>query len=177
MIAVQLEEGPMRSSRTVSLMVSFGLMVMVASGIRPEVNAAPAATKPNILVIVSDDQTWSTFSPDLNPSVYAQLVDKGVLFNRAYDVSPECCPSRSEILTGLYETHTGVDGNRIPLTRPTLVQKLHDTGYHTILSGKYLNSWPCTPRPEFDQWVCSDENSTLVDPTLNVNGTITHFTG
>src|ERR1041385_674302 len=172
------QEGvPMRFRRHASLAVAFGLFLSLSAGIRPGVSAAPATTRPNMLLIVSDDQTGWTFSPELNPSVYADLVDKGVLFNRAYDVSPECCPSRSEIMTGLYETHTGVDGNKIPLTRPTLPQKLHDIGYHTILAGKYLNSWPCTPRPEFDQWICSDEHSSLVDPTLNVNGTITHFTG
>ena len=31
-----------------------------------------------------------------------------------------CCPSRSEIMTGLYEHHTGVDANDAPLLRPTL---------------------------------------------------------
>ena len=104
--------------RHASFAVALGLFLSLAVGIRPGVSAAPATTRPNILLIVSDDQTGWTFSPELNPSVYADLVDKGVLFNRAYDVSPECCPSRSEIMTGLYETHTGVDGNRIPLTRP-----------------------------------------------------------
>jgi arylsulfatase A-like enzyme len=55
------------------------------------------------------------------PSVYSQLVDQGVLFKRAYVNTSLCCPSRSQILPGLYEHDTGVDSNDVPLTRPTIV--------------------------------------------------------
>ena len=103
---------------------------------------------------ISDDQAWSDFTPALMPSVYAQLVDQGVLFKRAYVNTSLCCPSRAQIVTGLYEHHTGVDTNTVPLERPTIVEALHDVGYRTMLAGKYLNSWPCTPRPEFDRWAC-----------------------
>src|SRR5205823_3468732 len=134
-------------------------LLLVATGlalVAPTVGATPlggatTVQPPNVLLIVSDDQAWTTFNTDLNPGVYANLVDQGVLFNRAYDVTSECCPSRSEILTGLYEHHTGVDENTVALTRPTIVQALHDHGYRTMLAGKYLNSWPCAKRPEFDQ--------------------------
>ena len=120
-----------------------------------QARSASADDRPNILLIVADDQAWSTFSPKLMPSVYSQLVDQGVLFKRAYVNTSLCCPSRSQILTGLYEHDTGVDSNDVPLTRPTIVQALHDQGYHTMLAGKYLNSWPCDPRPEFDRWACT----------------------
>ncbi len=117
--------------------------------------AAPRASRPNILLIVSDDQAWSDFDRQLMPTVFSQLVDQGVLFRRAYVNTSLCCPSRSEIMTGLYEHHTGVDANESPLLRPTLPQSLHDAGYHTMLAGKYLNSWPsCDPRPEFDRSLC-----------------------
>ena len=75
--------------------------------------AAASETRPNILLIVSDDQAWSTFSRKLMPSVYGQLVDQGVLFRRAYVNTSLCCPSRAEILTGLYEHNTGVDANEV----------------------------------------------------------------
>ncbi len=142
--------------------------------------AAPT-TRPNILLILSDDQAWSTFSRKLMPSVYSQLVDQGILFKRAYVNTSLCCPSRAQILTGLYEHDTGVDQNEVGLDRPTFVQALHDTGYRTMLAGKYLNSWPCDPRSEFDRWVCvgTPEPSTysLVDPYMNVDGSWQHFTG
>ena len=143
---------------------------------------AAAATRPNILLLVSDDQAWSTFSRDLMPSTYGELVDQGVLFKRAYVNTSLCCPSRAQILTGLFEHHTGVDANVVPLDRPTIVEALHDVGYRTMLAGKYLNSWEtCGPRPEFDRWACvgAPEPSTysLLNPWINEDGVWTHRSG
>ena len=144
--------------------------------------AAPAAdARPNILVLISDDQAWSDFSPSLMPRVFSDLVDEGALFKRAYVNTSLCCPSRAQILTGLYEHHTGVDTNTVPLERPTIVQALHDVGYHTMLAGKYLNSWPCAPRAEFDRWACvgTPEPSTysMINPLINEDGTWRRFAG
>ena len=115
------------------------------------------------------------------PGVFAELVDRGILFDRAYVNSSLCCPSRSQILTGLVEHHTGVDENNITLSRPTLPAALHDRGYRTIMAGKYLNSWPCTPRAEFDAWHCVStpppSSYTMVDPWINDDGTWVHHTG
>jgi arylsulfatase A-like enzyme len=137
--------------------------------------AAASTSPPNVLVIVSDDQAWSTFSRKLMPTVYGELVDRGVLFKRAYVSTSLCCPSRAEILTGLYEHNTGVDDNDVQLTRPTIVEALQDRGYRTYLAGKYLNSWnSCEPRPEFDEWACvvshEPSSNSLKDPVVNVNG-------
>jgi len=103
-----------------------------------------------------------------------------VFFRRAYVNSPLCCPSRASILTGLYQHHHGVLLNDNPLEKPTIVQALHDAGYRTMLSGKYLNSWPCEPRPEFDRWVCVGEGRssyTEVDPVVNVDGVWSQHSG
>jgi arylsulfatase A-like enzyme len=143
--------------------------------------AAVADERPNILVIISDDQAWSDFSPALMPRVFSDLVGQGALFKRAYVNTSLCCPSRSQILTGLYEHHTGVDTNIVPLDRPTIVQALHDVGYHTMLAGKYLNSWPCAPRAEFDRWACvgTPEPSTysMIDPLINEDGAWRRYAG
>lgn len=146
--------------------------VAVASG---SPSAAAPQGRPNVLVIVSDDQAWSVFSRRLMPAVYSQLVDRGVLFDRAYVNTSLCCPSRAEILTGLYEHNTGVDDNDVALTRPTIVEAAHDAGYRTYLAGKYLNSWTdCAPRPEFDRWACvvshEPSSNSLKDPVVNVDG-------
>jgi N-acetylglucosamine-6-sulfatase len=161
-------------------------LMSAATGSMPEAagathQASARGSRPNILLIVSDDQAWSTFSRALMPSVYSQLVDHGVLFKRAYVDTPLCCPSRAQILTGLYEHDTGVDANEVALNRPTFPMALHDAGYRTMLAGKYLNSWPCEPRPEFDRWICvgTPEPSTysLVDPYMNVDGEWQRFSG
>jgi N-acetylglucosamine-6-sulfatase len=153
--------------------------------IDPQPSSAPtrvaSSSLPNILLIVADDQTAATFSPKIMPTVFADLVDKGVRFARGYVETPACCPSRSQILTGLYGTHNGVGGNTDLLQRPTIVQALHDMGYRTSLAGKYLNGQSCNPIPEFDQWVCGStppaSGYSLVDPDLDVDGTVQHFTG
>lgn len=136
-----------------------------------------APARPNILVLMSDDQAWSVFNRTLMPSVYSKLVDQGVLFNRFYDDTPTCCPSRSQILTGLFERHNGVDDNILPtnvsprpvsgLRRPTFVEAMHDHGYRTLLSGKFLNVESCAARPEFDHFSCTKtygkKNPVVVD--------------
>ncbi len=132
--------------------------------------------QPNILLIVTDDQSTTTFNRPLMPTLFGELVDKGVLFDRAYVNTSLCCPSRANILTGLFQHHTGVDANGKALDRPTFVEALHDLGYRTMLGGKYLNSWPCDPRPEFDRWVCEAQQG-YEDPVLNVDGVDTPFSG
>jgi arylsulfatase A-like enzyme/Tol biopolymer transport system component len=132
---------------------------------------------PNVLLLVSDDQAWSTFNATLMPRVYADLVDKGVLFTRGYDESSLCCPSRAELFTGLDQHHTGVDTNSTPLWNPTIVAAAHDRGYRTMLAGKYLNSHPCTDQPvEFDVWYCQG-GIKMLDPTVYPAGVQTTASG
>lgn len=161
-----------------AIALAAGLVVTVPG---PERSVA-APEGPNILVIVSDDQASSTFSPELMPAVFSRIADPGVLFRRAYANTALCCPSRAQMLTGLYEHHTGVDGNNVPLERPTIVDALHDLGYRTMLAGKYLNSWKtCDPRPEFDRWACTSTpppaTYSLQNPYLNVDGVWQRFSG
>jgi N-acetylglucosamine-6-sulfatase len=158
------------------------ILTLLAASLIPAIYEAPAAPpvfggRPNILLIVSDDQSSTIFSRELMPTVHEQLVDKGVLFTRAYVNTSLCCPSRAEILTGLYQHHTWVDSNGGDLARPTFVQALHDGGYRTMLAGKYLNSYGCDPPlREFDQWVCVVADP-YHDPVLNVNGTAVRIDG
>ncbi|MBA3430971.1 MAG: sulfatase-like hydrolase/transferase, partial [Actinobacteria bacterium] len=53
------------------------------------------ANRPNILLIISDDQPFSIFSRETMPNVFSELVDKGVQFDRGYVNTSWCCPSRS----------------------------------------------------------------------------------
>jgi hypothetical protein len=154
-------------------------MVTLASPAVAHPNASSAngddpPARPNILLLVADDQSWNTFNRALMPNVYASLVDRGMLFDRAYVDAALCCPSRSQLMTGLDEQHTGVDSNGMPLLRPTIVQALHDLGYRTGLAGKYLNSEPCDPQPGFDDWHCTGSppsNYAYTDPLVDDNGT------
>jgi len=172
--------GRRRSGRTLAVALVVPAVLVAAAlpaaagAVRSAVPAGVHPSTPNVLVLLSDDQAWSTFNRTLMPAVYSKLVDQGVLFDRAYVNTAQCCPSRSEILTGLYQHHTGVTGNQTPFDRPTIVDALHDRGYRTMLAGKFLNSMPCTPRPEYDRWACTSvgqSDYSLQNPTINLDGT------
>lgn len=157
-------------------------MLIAAPLVVPRAVAAPQAPAgPNVLLIVADDEPDDLYTPQFMPAVFSQIVGRGVDFSRAYVGSSLCCPSRSQMLTGLAEPRTGVDENDIALSRPTLPMALHDAGYRTAMIGKYLNSWnTCAPRPEFDRWGCvaSGKSSyTLVNPWINDDGTWAQQTG
>src|SRR6266540_1081617 len=133
-----------------------------------------ARGKPNILILLTDDQTFHQFDRSLMPNVFGQLVDQGVRFTRGYVNQSQCCPSRSTILTGLSAHHTGVDANSIQLDRqvpirPVVARALHSHGYRTALVGKYLNSENCDPRPGWDLWVCAT-TATEINPTIYAGG-------
>jgi arylsulfatase A-like enzyme len=126
---------------------------------------AQAVDRPNIVLIVTDDQRWDTLWA--MPTVRRQLADKGVTFTNAFVTNPLCCPSRASILTGTYSHTNGVWSNaggspfggvRAFDDRQTLATWLDDAGYETMLIGKYLNGYgpslgpPFVP-PGWDRWL------------------------
>ena len=66
-----------------------------ASGDR---SPAAAARKPNIVLVMTDDQRWDSLWA--MPAVRRMLAGRGVTFSNGFVVNPLCCPSRASILTG-----------------------------------------------------------------------------
>jgi arylsulfatase A-like enzyme len=106
--------------------------------------------RPNVIVIVTDDQ-----SDDTIPSPYEVMPflqrwaldprDHWIVFENGYVNTPLCCPSRATMLTGRFSHHTGVRDNEdahLFDESSTLATWLRDAGYHTGLVGKYLNLYP-----------------------------------
>lgn len=98
--------------------------------------AQAAENKPNIILIMSDDQGWGDLSINGNRNLHTpnidRLAEKGVQFNHFY-VSPVCSPTRAELLTGRYHPRVGVystseGGERINLEEETIVIYLSDNG-------------------------------------------------
>lgn len=112
--------------------------------------AAAQAAKPDIVLILTDDQEESLV--EHMPNVLALIRARGARFERAFYNVPLCCPSRATMLTGMYVQNTGVDHNlhaefvEAGLDTRTIAVTLRDAGYHTVLVGKYLNGYPA-PRP------------------------------
>jgi arylsulfatase A-like enzyme len=137
--------------------------------------AASAEERPNILMIVTDDQRWhGTFQ--LMPEV-KRLGTEGAIFDRAYATTPFCCPSRASILTGLYTHNHLVKKGSLTLDEYNAVNDLSvipdfkAAGFQTGFYGKYLNGWPQIAPAGFDDWaIMPSVNAYYSGEPWNVNG-------
>jgi arylsulfatase A len=111
--------------------------------------ALHATTKPNIIVVLSDDVGLSRVScygaaPFQTPHL-DKLAATGLRFERCYSM-PLCGPSRGALLTGKYPFRTGYLGNNSstidPKPHPTIANVLQQAGYATCAIGKLGQSAP-----------------------------------
>lgn len=101
--------------------------------------------KPNILFILSDQQHWQAVGfedPSFQTPSLDRLASEGTVFQNSFCTTPQCSPSRSSIMTGLYPSKTGVLGNMgaaggNPLQVRTIGAMLQEAGYHTAYFGKW----------------------------------------
>jgi len=101
--------------------------------------------KPNIVLILTDDQGYGDLSLHGNPNLATPNIDAiakaGAQFSRFYS-SPVCSPTRSSLLTGRYNYRTGVVDTYLgrSMMRPeevTLAEMLKPVGYRTGIFGKW----------------------------------------
>jgi arylsulfatase A-like enzyme len=132
--------------------------VVVAVASEPA-EPARALVRPNIVLVVTDDQRVDELGPMTFP-------DNGqwTLFTDMAVNIPMCCPSRSTLLTGRYASETGVltnsDGAKFDPS-VTTGTRLQAAGYRTFLVGKYLNDYPWNRGasyrpPGWDVWQAVD---------------------
>jgi arylsulfatase A-like enzyme len=152
-------------------------MTVGIAAIAPPADRAFAAGRPNVLVVLTDDQRpWGALGTE--DAVVTQIRDLGVRFSQAFVTTPLCCPSRASLLTGLYMHNHRVENNDEPLDvlkqvdSMTIADALHANGYETGMFGKYLNGWPNDVSPSgFDRWAITPR--VTYDPAeWDVNGTI-----
>ena len=103
--------------------------------------------KPNIVIILSDDQGWGDLSISGNKNLSTPNIDllaqNGVRFNYFY-VCPVSSPTRAELLTGRYHDRLGVystseGGERMNLDETTIAEVFKKAGYVTAAFGKWHN--------------------------------------
>ncbi|MFC7614095.1 sulfatase [Actinokineospora soli] len=136
-----------------------------------------AASRPNILLIITDDQPkqtqWAT------SKTFDWIARQGVRFSNGHVTTPLCAPSRASIFSGRYAHNHGVrdNGHAANLNQSTTVQRqLQLNGYRTGLFGKYLNSWAVANNPPgFDTWALLQPS--FVDGTYNDQGTVKTISG
>ena len=141
-----------------------------------------APQKPNIIIILSDDQGWGDLSINGNTNLYTpnidQLAREGASFENFY-VQPVCSPTRAEMLTGRYHARGGVystsaGGERLDLDETTLAEVFKQAGYATAAYGKWHNGmqYPYHPNGRgFDDFYgfCSGHWGNYFDPMLEHN--------
>src|SRR6187551_2127259 len=147
------------------------------------VACATGAERPNIVVILSDDQGWGDLSIHGNTNLSTPHVDSlakdGALFDRFF-VCPVCSPTRAEFLTGRYHLRGGVRGvstgqERLDLDERTIAEAFRAAGYATGAFGKWHNGsqWPYHPNARgFEEYYgfTSGHWGEYFDPPLEHNG-------
>ena len=137
-----------------------------------------AAQGPNIVIVITDDQTVAGFNRRTMPFAYRALGKQGTAFTDAVVTSPLCCPARAGFLTGQYTHNHGAWSSYPQLERPKehLAAWLQADGYRTAMVGKYLNSYddvvrPVTkPAPGWDEWRMLLEPLSYYGYEVSVNG-------
>lgn len=107
--------------------------------------ARPAGTKPNIVVIVSDDHGYADRSilgvqDDVSTPSLDRLAQEGTSYANAYVTAPICSPSRAGLAAGSYQQRWGAkwfDNSEVcPEDVPTIAELLKAEGYTTGYFGK-----------------------------------------
>ncbi|VXA99671.1 sulfatase-like hydrolase/transferase [Maribacter litoralis] len=131
---------------------------------------ANTKSKPNIIVILTDDQGWLDVgfngATDIPTPNLDALAKDGVIFNNGYVSHPYCSPSRAGLLTGRYQARFGHDCNMpydgendasvgTPLSEKMISEALKEQGYATSAIGKWhVGDHPSLQPPNqgFDHW-------------------------
>ncbi|WP_297796721.1 arylsulfatase [uncultured Eudoraea sp.] len=146
--------------------------------------------KPNIILIVTDDQGWGDLSFNGNSNLQTPNLDNlaknGVSFENFY-VQPVCSPTRAEILCGrqfrrlgVYATSAG--GERLNLGETTLAEVFKKAGYKTAAYGKWHSGMQAPYHPNsrgFDDFYgfASGHWGNYFDPLLEHNGKLVKGNG
>ena len=151
--------------------------------------------RPNIILVMADDQGWGQTSYNGHPVLKTPNLDamaaNGLCFNRFYAAAPVCSPTRASVLTGRTNMRTGVASHGFALRKQekTLASALKAAGYATGHFGKWhLNGMrgPGVPilkddpyRPSqfgFETWL-TVSNFFDLNPILSRNGAFEEFQG
>jgi N-acetylglucosamine-6-sulfatase len=155
-------------------------LLLVLLPLQAPTPAPGAASRPNVLVIMTDDQTVEEMR--VLPKTRGLLAAKGTSFANSFVSYSLCCPSRSTFLTGQYPHNHGVLANGGPnggyqrLNHAnTLPVWLQEAGYYTAHLGKYLNNYGVDspePPPGWSRWFGLMDPSTyrLYDYTVSDDG-------
>ncbi|MGY8688698.1 MAG: sulfatase-like hydrolase/transferase, partial [Verrucomicrobiales bacterium] len=104
-----------------------------------------AGSRPNIILVMTDDQGMGDLSCLGNPLIKTPNLDRFYGLSTRFTefhVSPTCAPTRSAIMSGRHEfrngvTHTIKERERMALSTTAFPKLLHKSGYETGIFGKW----------------------------------------
>ena len=141
--------------------------------------------KPNVIIILTDDQGWGDLSVNGNTNISTPHIDAlsadGATLENFY-VCAVCSPTRAELLTGRYNFRGGVystggGGERLDMDETTIGEVFQKAGYRTAAYGKWHNGmqYPYHPNGRgFEDYYgfCSGHWGNYFSPMLEHNGQI-----
>lgn len=147
---------------------------------------AASPRRPNILVVLTDDQRWDALGvvqrekgkealfPWLKTPNLDRLAAEGARFRNAFVTTSLCSPSRASLLSGRYARRHKVLDNftEYPNDLPSYPQRLKAAGYETAYIGKWhMGEDNDAQRPGFDHWMSHRGQGNYFDNEFNVDGT------
>ena len=169
----------------------------------PGVLIGQLTKRPNVVVIITDDQGYGDLGYTGNPNIKTPVLDnfakQSIRFNNFY-VSPVCAPTRASLMTGRYSLRTGIrdtynGGAIMAASEITIAELLQEANYETGIFGKWHlgDNYPSRPMDQgfneslihlsggmgqvgdFTTWFKKDRS--YFDPVLWHNGKQQSYTG
>jgi N-sulfoglucosamine sulfohydrolase len=126
-----------------SFLKAAGVGALSLAGSRLASAGKTPKSRPNILLAISDDQSWPHASAYgcnfVKTPAFDRVAREGVLFHNAFTPAPQCSPTRAAILTGRNPWQNGdaaVHGTPLPGSIPIYTRLLEKAGYHVGMTGK-----------------------------------------
>src|SRR5262249_6049982 len=138
---------------------------------------AGKAGRPNVLVILTDDQRWDAMScaghPFMKTPNMDRIANEGARFTNMFVTTSLCSPSRASFWGGVYahsQKFLNISPDS-PTDLPSYPRRLLETGYETAYIGKWdMGEQIDDQRPGFDYWMSHKGQGNYFDNEFNING-------
>ncbi|QZE14577.1 sulfatase-like hydrolase/transferase [Halosquirtibacter laminarini] len=138
----------MKNNKLLKLGFCVASLANLSAGCTTPKQETKKSEKPNILLILTDDQRFSSIHALGEKQVITpnmdKLVESGTVFTNAHIMGSMsgavCLPSRAQLMTGKYLFHLTDGGKNFPKEDITMPEALKNNGYRTFGTGKWHNS-------------------------------------